>query len=150
VHLTCFTPPESTYKSLSIPLPPAARIGEKWRIGLFNTLADDVEAVTLPSILDLTADEPEIIGVWSEGIEIIGGDIKSGPVRGIGGDAPKKKQPNGSAMAGSSKKDKGKGRAKDEDGPKQSRIRREWCLPDGGELRIIEQTSFDLDKVRPT
>lgn len=35
-----------------------------------------------------------------------------------------------------------------EKGKKQGRIRREWDLPGDGTLQVIEQTSFDLDKVR--
>lgn len=49
-------------------------------------------------------------------------------------------------------KSKGKGKAKEDEGPKQTRIHREWSTGSGGDgpegrLRIIEQTSFDLDKV---
>jgi hypothetical protein len=53
---------------------------------------------------------------------------------------------------------KGKGKEKEkekDEGPKQTRIQREWILQRDGTsteeipdlLRIIEQTSFDLDKV---
>jgi hypothetical protein len=49
---------------------------------------------------------------------------------------------------------KGKGKEKEkDDGPKQTRIQREWTLGTEAEdevqdmLRIVEQTSFDLDKV---
>jgi hypothetical protein len=39
--------------------------------------------------------------------------------------------------------------AKNAAGGKQGRITRNWTLPDGQrELTVVEQTSFDLDKVR--
>ena len=50
-------------------------------------------------------------------------------------------------------KGKGKGKEKEDEGPKQTRIQREWTLGPKSEgevqemLRVVEQTSFDLDKV---
>jgi hypothetical protein len=74
----------------------------------------------------------EVIGVWSEPIEITGGterQVKRAKV-----------EENG----------KGKGKEKD-DGPKQTRIQREWATSREqgleGVLKIVEQTSYDLDKV---
>ena len=85
-----------------------------------------------------------VLGVWSEGIQISRGQGKAvGPIRGVGGEGLKVR--NG----GESGKGKRKGKGKEVDEvAKQGRIWREWDLPGGGELRIIEQTSFDLDKVR--
>ncbi|KAK4687388.1 hypothetical protein P7C73_g2716, partial [Tremellales sp. Uapishka_1] len=113
--LTTFSPPESTYKALSVELPSQARIGETWRIGVFAN-----EACDGGSIADLS-----IMGVWSEGIEIV-----------------REKEGAGGIVKGIGKaKGKGKEKEKDKEVVKQSRIRREWR-----ELKIIEQTSFDLDK----
>jgi hypothetical protein len=79
-----------------------------------------------------------VLSVWSEGIEITRPQpAVLGPVRRVGSDA----KANANASA------KGKGKEKDE-GPKQGRILREWSLDDGGMMAIVEQTSFDLDKVR--
>jgi hypothetical protein len=97
--------------------------------------------------MDLTSTDTNVIGVWSEGIKITtnGHNTRNGPVRGVG-DSDSKKRAHATASI-SGKKDKGKGKSKEDDGPKQGSIWREWALPDNGKLRIIEQTSFDLDKV---
>jgi len=72
-----------------------------------------------------------VIGVWSEGIKLTRKDV-----RGLGG---------GGMQQGKSKR---KGKAKEDDeGQKQGRIWREWALPDGRELGVVERTSCDLDKV---
>lgn len=131
--MTTFLPPESTYRPVSIPLPLQAKIGERWRLGLSS-------ASSSTSLLDLSGEDVRVIGVWSEGIEITPGDLKVfGVIRGIGGQG--KVQGKG--------KGKGKGNPKEGDeAQKQTRIWRSWALPGGGDLRVVEQTSFDLDKVR--
>jgi hypothetical protein len=142
-HLTTFSPPESSYKALEIPLPEPAKVGEKWRLGVFQEVPS-LDYKT-PSILELTSHTPGVVGVWSEGIDIVSGVRSSGPLRGIGGEASKEKQKAQSAPGGNDKK--GKGKAKVEDIPKQGRVCREWSLPDGRHMVMVEQTSFDLDKV---
>lgn len=138
------------------------QVGESWRLGLFapnensqssNGQINDLKAKgkleTTGELLDLVNDTPNILGVWSEGIEIarpVSG-LNTGAVRGIGG----QKEPavdKGKSKGKSKGKDKGKEKEKErDDRPKQGRIMREWALPDKGKLRIAEQTSFDLDKV---
>ncbi|OCF39066.1 hypothetical protein I317_07136 [Kwoniella heveanensis CBS 569] len=159
----------STYKPLSVPLPPQVQAGESWRLGLFTgsvlgeeesgrTDDDDRgEGCSCLNLLSLVEDDPPVLGVWSEGIQIVRPDIKSsGITKSVNGG---KSDLNGN---GSSKgqrhdgpkgkgKDKGKGKEKEkDDGPKQGRITREFELPSSstidGMLRIVEQTSFDLDK----
>jgi len=98
----------------------------------------------LAKILDLCGQDVPVIGVWSDAIEIRANPPRAGgPVRGMGG---------GDMKGGKKGKDmldprlKGKGKEVEE-APKQGRICREWSLPKDGELKILEQTSFDLDKV---
>lgn len=136
------------------------QVGESWRVGLFaqnensqssigqlSSLKGKGNLETTGELLDLVNDTPNVLGVWSEGIEIarpVSG-LNTGAVRGIGA----QKEPVGDKgkFKGKSKgKDKEKEKERD-DRPKQGRIMREWALPDEGKLRIIEQTSFDLDKV---
>jgi hypothetical protein len=84
-------------------------------------------------------EDVDVIGVWSEAMEVIG-------PAGNGAERPAKK-----SKIEEKGKGKGKGKAKEMDeGPKQTRIHREWLNGEGDvetRLRIIEQTSFDLDKV---
>ncbi|WVO20122.1 uncharacterized protein IAS62_001413 [Cryptococcus decagattii] len=158
-ELTTFIPPESTYKPLVVPLPKNVQVGESWRLGLFtqnedsqssngqlNGLKGKGKLETTGDLLDLVNDTPNVLGVWSEGIEIarpVSG-LNTGAVRGIG--AQKEPAVDKGKLKGKSKgKDKEKEKERD-DGPKQGRIMREWALPDEGKLRIVEQTSFDLDK----
>ncbi|WVQ64817.1 uncharacterized protein L199_002986 [Kwoniella botswanensis] len=151
-ELTTFIPPQSTYKPISVPLPAGVQIGESWRLGLFSP-SPSTSSSRHPScsLMSLCEDDVGVIGVWSEGIDIVRSDLSNkGAVRGINGSSK-----NGKDKEKESKK--GKGKEKD-DGPKQGRITREFTLPlqaqeDGEEgesreemLRIIEQTSFDLDK----
>ena len=79
--------------------------------------------------VDALLGDPGVLSVWSEGISIL---------------------PSSSSGA-LKKEDKGKkGKGREEDVPKQGRISREWTLGDIEDraiLRIVEQTSFDLDKV---
>lgn len=125
--------PASTYKPFTIALPKSARAGEKWRLGLCAAGQSGPEDVTL---LDLAGDEPREIGVWSEDIELRREvAISSGPTRGVGQDKKGKKKEERPAK-----------RRKEDEIPKQTRILR--CLPlPRGKLRLVEQTSFDLDKV---
>jgi hypothetical protein len=120
VKLTTYNPPVNTYKPLSIPLPAAAKQGETWRLGLFSPPAREVQG-------SLDALERYVCGVWSEGISVT---------------APRRRSFADNAAG------------------KQTRVFREWRMPRGGGgggaspepmrvLRIVEQTSFDLDKVRP-
>ncbi|KAJ9091651.1 hypothetical protein QFC19_009021 [Naganishia cerealis] len=113
--LTTYKPPVNTYKPVSIPLPPQAKPGQCWRLGLFAPPARGV----LGRLDSLAA---HVCGVWSDGITILG-------------------SPNGG------KNDKQAAAA-----GKQTRVFREWQLGLKGDvhcaqtLRIVEQTSFDLDK----
>lgn len=136
------------------------QVGESWRLGLFaqnensqssngrlNGLKGKGKLETTGELLDLVNDTPNVLGVWSEGIEIARplSGLNTGAVRGIGG----QKEPavdKGKLKGKSKGKEKGKEKERD-DRPKQGRIMREWALPDEGTLRIVEQTSFDLDKV---
>ncbi|OCF74888.1 hypothetical protein I204_03731 [Kwoniella mangroviensis CBS 8886] len=151
-ELTTFIPPQSTYKPISVPLPEGVQIGESWRLGLFSP-SSSTSASRHPScsLMSLCEDDVGVIGVWSEGIDIVRSELSNkGVVRSVNGSSK-----NGKGKQKESKK--GKGKEKD-DGPKQGRITREFTLPlqtqeDGEEgerreemLRIIEQTSFDLDK----
>ena len=131
VELLQWNPPESTYRTVEIPLPGSARPGESWRLGLYVDNAD------APPITRYADDQPGVIGVWSEPIALVRGEpSSSGNVRGVGG------------LSAKDKKDskKGKGKAKEDEGKKQGRIQREWTVGSRA-LRIVEQTSFDLDKV---
>ncbi|WVQ94634.1 hypothetical protein IAU59_001714 [Kwoniella sp. CBS 9459] len=180
-ELTIFEPPMSTYKPLSIPLPPKIQAGESWRLGLFahDSHSDSVDIDNhgegCSSLLSLVDDRPPVLGVWSEGIHIVRPDIRSSGItksingngknataiaianvnkRDIvnGGSSPSSSSKKGQGGYNSKEKGKGKGKEKEkekDDGPKQGRITREFALPDaagGGTLRIVEQTSFDLDK----
>ncbi|WRT65610.1 uncharacterized protein IL334_002555 [Kwoniella shivajii] len=153
-ELTTFIPPQSTYKPISVPLPGNVRIGESWRLGLFSIPSDkgktgEGEAGPGPgpssSLLRLCEDHVDVLGVWSEGINVIRSEaLTTGVVRGID---------NGKSSIKSKEKpkDKGKGKAKDkekekDDIPKQGRITRDFNLPQEGVLTVVEQTSFDLDK----
>ncbi|KAK8861485.1 hypothetical protein IAR55_002306 [Kwoniella newhampshirensis] len=160
-ELTTFLPPASTYRTLHIPLPPRLQIGQRWRLGLFSpslsSASSSPNGTAGPSsstLLDLTSDEPGLpLGVWSEGIIVVRPDSSTvGPVRGMGSTTsnrggagktdPKEVVKNGKA------KGKGKEKEKDETGPKQGRITRDWMIPGetGRRMKIVEQTSFDLDK----
>jgi hypothetical protein len=129
-ELLQWSPPESTYRAIEIPLPSSARPGESWRVGLHVNNAD------VPSITRYADDRSGIIGVWSEPMALVRGEpSSSGNVRGVGGLSAKDKKNSA----------KGKGKAKEDEGKKQGRIQREWTAGDMV-LRIVEQTSFDLDK----
>lgn len=136
---------------MNIHLPAQARIGEKWRLCLSTTESSlpssSTEIVNGQDILILTGSSSGCvpISVCSEGIEIIRPNPAQGGVtKGLGGQSGKVKG-KGKEKMEEREKSKGKGKEKDE-GPKQTRIIREWETP-AGMLRIIEQTSFDLDKV---
>lgn len=139
VELTIFEPPASTYRPITVPLPRSARAGERWRLGLFSP----PHALEAP-LLSLSEDGAPVMGVWSEGIELRAGEPpRSSPIRGVGADKAKPK-----AKGEKEKKGKGKDIGKVKEEAKQTRITRAWPLPNGlGELRLVEQTSFDLDKV---
>jgi len=138
-HLTTYISPGSTYKSIPVPLPTSARPGHSWRLGLFPTDHGPNHQL-LAKVLD---EGSEVLGVWSGPIEILGA-VEERSVKRAKLDAKDVQKGNG----------KGKGKEKEKDeGPKQTRIQREWTLGSTSEdqvqdmLRIIEQTSFDLDKV---
>lgn len=111
-------------------------------------------------LLDLIRDDPSpgVIGVWSTPIEVCrpqgsssgsraGGTTKTVAVK--SGKAVIRTAAAHDAMVGKKVKGKEKAReGKDAEGPKQSRINREWSMGEDLSLKIIEQTSFDLDKVR--
>nr|XP_018264618.1 uncharacterized protein I303_02791 [Kwoniella dejecticola CBS 10117]OBR86776.1 hypothetical protein I303_02791 [Kwoniella dejecticola CBS 10117] len=185
-ELTTFIPPQSTYKPIAIPLPPNVQIGESWRLGLFSPSTPSSAStstsskgkgkrradVTGPSsgLLQLCEDSVDVLGVWSEGIQIVRPEgPSSGVIKGVNGRShgtgtKGKGVDNGNDQSGVKGKGKGKGKEKEkDDGPKQGRITRQFILPsslngeekadEAGEeegpwrmLRIIEQTSFDLDK----
>ena len=130
-----WNPPESTYKPITLALPSTAKPGESWRVGLHIGPHKAVDVTHYTSV------KPAIIGVWSEGISLVRGESStSGQVRTVGGS----KGPKAKADEGRNKGKAGKG--KDDEGKKQGRINREWMAGDGA-LRVVEQTSFDLDKV---
>ena len=138
-HLTTYASPGSTYKSISVPLPTSAKPGQSWRLGLFPT-DHGPEHQLLAKVLD---EGSEVLGVWSGPIEILGAAEER---------SVKRAKLDGKDVSKQNGKGKGKEKEKDE-GPKQTRIQREWTLGTEAEdeaqdmLRIIEQTSFDLDKV---
>jgi len=138
-HLTTYASPGSTYKSIPVPLPTTAKPGQSWRLGLFPTEFGPHHQ-TLAKVLD---EGSEVLGVWSGPIEI---------ARAVEERSSKRAKLDSKEVQKGSGKGKGKEKEKD-DGPKQTRIQREWKLGTEAEdevqnmLRIIEQTSFDLDKV---
>jgi hypothetical protein len=143
-HLTTYASPGSTYKSISIPLPSSARAGQSWRLGLFPT-GQGPGWQDLDNVLD--EDNTRVLGVWSGPMEIKA-SMEERQFKRAKLDAKEVQKGNG--------KGKGKEKEKEKDeGPKQTRIQREWILQRDGTsteeipdlLRIIEQTSFDLDKV---
>ncbi|WVO13234.1 hypothetical protein L204_100847 [Cryptococcus depauperatus] len=152
-ELTTFMPPASTYKPLAIPLSLQAQVGDSWRLGLFSCGSrsqncKDAEPEPVNHLLDLVQ-QPKILGVWSEGIEIIRlpGGMNNGAVRGMG---KQKERPEDVGRCARAKKGKEKEKER-YDVPKQGRIHRELILPlvrqnQQPSLKIIEQTSFDLDK----
>lgn len=119
----------STYKPISVPLPKGAKAGELWRLGLLAPPAQGPSSIPLERLLA----DPGVLGVWSEGIELLPAFAPD----------PKEKA-KGKADSKAKKGDKGKGKAKE--APKQSRITRSWPTAYGA-LKVVEQTSFDLDKV---
>ncbi|GMK59092.1 hypothetical protein CspeluHIS016_0701070 [Cutaneotrichosporon spelunceum] len=139
-ELTLFDPPASTYRPLTVPLPRIARAGERWRLGLFSP----PHALEAP-LLSLSEAEVPVMGVWSEAIELRASERpQSGPVRGVGADKQNKAKGRRDENKG---KGKESGKAKEE--AKQTRITRAWPLPPGASethLKLVEQTSFDLDK----
>lgn len=202
--LTRYQPPETTFASVSIPLPSQARPGQEWRLGLFaiNPLSEPVDSrVSLvEGTIPLTPGQ--IVGVWSEGIKVtLESKLASqDPVRSQS--LPRrKKQKSNLVSADSVTRSGGPKKIKDQ-GEKQSRITRAWVITrqssnaaeakdttiakstdrhnqlglssslkrDSGAstkrdssstpgaasatsvpddiLRVVEQTSFDLDKVR--
>lgn len=122
-------------------------MGEHWRLGLVEVPADTAGAIG-GDILALSGDGVRVLGVWSEGIELRKGEVAAaGPVRGVGGKAAgDKRQDKGKGKDKAGAKDKPKAKGKDNT-PKQGRISRAWALPSGQQLTLVEQTSFDLDKV---
>ncbi|EIW66798.1 hypothetical protein TREMEDRAFT_70051 [Tremella mesenterica DSM 1558] len=121
--LTTFLPPESTYRPIPISLPKVAKKGERWRLGIFSNPA--IGSLDQLKILGSLLEHPDVVGVWSEGM-LLTSPVLTGKNDGKVGS--------------------GKGKGKEEDMPKQGRISREWALDKSTTLRIVEQTSFDLDK----
>lgn len=130
--LTTYAPPADTYKSCTIPLPKAAKVGQHWRLGLFTQPAETPDG-KLPLV------DGQIVGVWSESIEVTAPNAEAGPSK-TKAKVPSKAKPVAD---------------------KQTRITRAWSLPatskrdaegkaknDTKQLRVVEQTSYDLDKVR--
>jgi hypothetical protein len=149
VHLTTYSPPESTYRPISIPLPAEANIGEQWRLCLCDASSVNRGSGDCNELLYLSSSKDEVlpISVWSEPIVTRPDAVPAGVVKGIAGSAAKSKD-KGKADERDKRKGKGKEKEKERDGGvKQTRITREWASPDGRVLKIIEQTSFDLDKV---
>ena len=124
-YLTTWEPPGSTYRPISIPLP-SVHSGESWRLGLI-VLAPD--GPSTPSLSSFCCSDPGIVPVWSGPIAITAPDFKNSSIGPIRGKPPKTKR-----------------KADETSGSKQDRIHREWTAGDGI-IKIIEQTSFDLDKV---
>lgn len=124
-------------------------MGDKWRLCLFspskhtplrNSSNDSPTDPYHQDILALSGPSSGCLplSVFSEGIEITRPIVVSGGItRGVGATGGKSK--------GKKVDTKGKGKEKD-DVVKQTRIMREWETPNG-QLRLVEQTSFDLDKV---
>lgn len=138
-HLTTYAAPGSTYKSIHVPLPTSAKAGQSWRLGLFPT----ENGPHHQSLAKVLREGSEVLGVWSGPIEISRA-VDERHVKRAKIDIKDAQKGNG----------KGKGKEKEKDeGPKQTRIQREWSLWSDAEngvqemLKIIEQTSFDLDKV---
>ncbi|CAK9782803.1 hypothetical protein CC85DRAFT_247547 [Cutaneotrichosporon oleaginosum] len=137
-ELTTFEPPASTYRPVTVPLPRSARAGERWRLGLLSP-PHPLEA----PLLSLMESSVPIMGVWSESIELRAGEpSQAGPLRGVG--ANKKEKGKGKGEE-DEKKGKGKENGKAKEEAKQTRITRAWPFADG-ELKLVEQMSFDLDK----
>ena len=137
--MTTYASPGSTYKSIPVPLPTTAKPGQSWRLGLFPTEYGP-QRQSLAKVLD---EGSEVLGVWSGPIEI---------ARAVEERSSKRAKLDSKEVQKGNAKGRGKEKEKD-DGPKQTRIQREWKLGTEAEdevqdmLRIIEQTSFDLDKV---
>jgi len=137
-HLTTYASPVSTYKSIFVPFPTTAKAGQSWRLGLFTT--------------DHGAGSQALEGALREGAEVLG--VWSGPIEILGVEERQVKRAKLEAKdIQKSGKGKGKGKEKEDEGPKQTRIQREWTFGPKSEgevqemLRVVEQTSFDLDKV---
>ncbi|WVQ74544.1 hypothetical protein IAR50_004145 [Cryptococcus sp. DSM 104548] len=133
--------------------PPVATSNPAQGITITPQVANDLrtesrgpEAGPSGKLLDLVQD-PQILGVWSEGIQITrpsGSGLTPGAVRGMG--KQREVQPSSGAK-GKGGKVNSKDKHEKDDGAKQGRIIREWALPENeGVLKIVEQTSFDLDK----
>lgn len=142
-HLTTFIPPESTYRPLAIPLPPVQAC-QKWRLGLFPT-GESENRARISNVL-CASEDVSVVGVWSEPISVTPGATEKR--------VELERESKKAKLEPKTSKGKGKEKEKD-DAPKQSRIHREWLFDDDEDsedriLRIIEQTSYDLDKVEPT
>jgi hypothetical protein len=138
-----WNPPESTYRPVVIALPACAKPGESWRIGLHIGPYKPVD------ITHYILANPSAISVWSEGINLVRGEPSSnGNVKTISAPTKGSKGSKGSkGFKGKVQADvKGKGKGKEEEGKKQGRITRDWIAGERT-LSMVEQTSFDLDKV---
>ena len=121
-YLTTWEPPQSTYKPIAISLPPGARAGESYRLALFALS----NAGPSNPLIQYARPEPSVVPVWSDPILLHPRESQAGSIKGKTTVAAKGKNEG-----------------------KQSRILRSWDVL-GGQIHIIEQTSFDLDKVKPT
>ena len=136
-----WNPPESTYKPVTLALPASAKPGESWRIGLHIGPHEPVD------ITHYVSPTPSIISVWSEGIALVRGEpSSSGNVKVISTSAKGLKGAKVKVQADERRTGKSRGKGKDEEGKKQGRITRDWRAGEG-HLSVVEQTSFDLDKV---
>jgi hypothetical protein len=167
--LTTYNPPQNTYKPLSIPFPPQAKPHETWRIGLFAPPATGVRG-RLDSL------DEHVCGVWSEGIRILpaahdGSAGKTGNGNGSGGAkqtrvfrewslglglGPNEHVRKGTAAGERRERERehgpghGRGSTKrDARGRAIIDTQQITTVPETETetLKIVEQTSFDLDKV---
>lgn len=116
----------SVYKPVLIPPPQGVQPGQSWTLALFASTSPGWQ-LDLHSALNDTAEDIVPFPVLSESI------LFTAPSQAVGGKA----------------KGKAKGTAdKSKLGDKQDRIRRVFASENGCRMEMVEQTSFDLDKVR--
>ncbi|KAJ9105417.1 hypothetical protein QFC21_001788 [Naganishia friedmannii] len=135
IKLTTYNPPRNTYKPLTIPLPAQAKPSQTWRLGLFSPPAKGV-------IGNLNTLNEHVCGVWSDGIAIL-------PSNAGKSDGAKQTrvfrewqlpstEKNRSGQRGSKRDARGRTVNVDDDSQKTG--------VSSETLKVVEQTSFDLDK----